>query len=95
MVHKWHLDLSSGLCTQHTELEYLSCCADLRNALRSFNIKLSDKSPILGLQSETNFAIYQPQNDTLVGIPISWHGLTSQPDTIVAGMLSGACHRAV
>ena len=42
------------------------CDADLRNVLRSYNVKLFAKSSFLALPSEKNFALYQPQNDTLV-----------------------------
>lgn len=40
-------------------------CADLANRLRSFNVYLPEQSPFLGLPSEAEFALYQPQNDTL------------------------------
>lgn len=43
-----------------------SCDADLRNVLRSYNVKLFAKSSFVALPSEKSFALYQPQNDTLV-----------------------------
>ena len=43
-----------------------SCHADLQNVLRSYNVKLFAKSSFLALPSEKKFALYQPQNDTLV-----------------------------
>jgi hypothetical protein len=46
------------------------CDADLRNVLRSYNVKLFAKSSFLALPSEKSFALYQPQNDTLVLITV-------------------------
>ena len=43
-----------------------SCNADLRDVLRSYDVKLFAKSSFLALPSEKSFALYQPQNDTLV-----------------------------